>query len=473
MSDSALQSLVLATLQPAPDFSHLDLLRQHRYSRPAQQRKLLRWLDQSGLALYFLHRLQQHSAADHLPPSLREALEQRAASNRTRTTAMLDEFRRLTACFAANDVQFCVLKGFALTPEFCPAPHLRHQTDFDFLVAPGDLAHAARALESLGPVGQRYAQTEIRPTGQLTFATPLLHVPTAADDIYALPRHCELDLLPSLQLDSHGALLHALHDPLARIHHKTLGTLSFPALADDDAFSLQVLHTFSHLLGSWVRVSWLFEVANFLDQHRDNAPLWNSVIQRQTENQPALPGFVPPNPATQPFANREAFGLILALTQSLFTARIPQPLADWCLTPLPAPIAAWVAQFGRRFAYAELDGTKLTLFIHGRFFQDGRAWPSYVRSRLFPFGRRSLIGSVSTTAPGARIRATVFQWLHSMRRALFHLRELLSWPVEAVRWKRALLATHRQRALMPPRSNSARNATPSGSVLNGWARFPD
>jgi hypothetical protein len=468
MSDSTLQSLVIAALQPMPDFSSLNLLCQPRYSRPAQQNKLLRWLDQSGLALYFLHRLRQYSVADRLPASLREVLERRLVSNRARTAAMLDEFRRLTACFEANGIQFCALKGFALTPDFCPAPHLRHQTDFDFLFASGDLARAAHALESLGPVDQRYTQTEIRPTGQLTFATPLFHVPTAADDIYAPARHRELDLLPSLQLDFHGASLHAPHDPLASIQHKTLGTVVFPALADDKAFSLQVLHCFSHLLGSWVRLSWLFEIANFLDLHHDNAPVWHSVVQRQTENQAATP-----NAATEPFANREAFGLILTLTQSLFAARIPQPLADWCLMPLPAPIAAWVAQFGRRFAYADLNGSKLTLLVHRHFFQDRRAWPAYLRSRLFPFGRRSSLGSVSTAAPGARMKAIVFQWLHSMRRALFHLRELVSWPVEAIRWKRALLAAQKQSALLPPQSNSVRTTTPSGGVLAGLARFPD
>jgi len=38
--------------------------------------------------------------------------------------------------FNRDGVRFVALKGFTLTPAFCPAPHLRHQTDFDFLVAP-------------------------------------------------------------------------------------------------------------------------------------------------------------------------------------------------------------------------------------------------------------------------------------------------------------------------------------------------
>jgi hypothetical protein len=80
---------------------------------------------------------------------------------------------------------------------------------------------------------------------------------------------------------------------------------------------------------------------------------------------------------------------------------------------------------------------------------------------------------VSTAASGARIRANVSQWLHSMRRVLFHFRELLSFPVDAIRWKRAVRNAHRQRALVPPRSDPVRSAKPSGTSLSGLARLPD
>ena len=389
MRDSAkLKSQAIAAFRHTPDFSITESLHS---ATPRQQNNLLRWLDQSGLALYLLHRLSQHNTADRLPRQFREALDHRQASNRARTADMLEEFRRIVTSFSATatktsvPVPFCALKGFSLSPDFCPAPHLRHQTDFDFLVGPEFLSQAVRALESLG-----YAQTEVRSTGQLTFATPLRHIPSADDDIYAIPRHREVDLLPSLSLDFHGASLNAPSDQLARAHRTTLGDFSFPALAADDAFSLQILHTFSHLLGSWIRLSWLVEIAAFLETHRDNASLWHSVIQRNTNNDASIAT------TRNQDSNRQAFGLILSLTHHLFATPIPQPLSDWCVQPqtLPAPIAAWVAQFGQRFALAPLNGSKLTLFVHRQFIPDRRAWRSYLLARLFPVGRRSSIGSV-------------------------------------------------------------------------------
>jgi hypothetical protein len=443
-----------------PDFSVADSL---HHATLSQQNDLLRWMDKSGLALYFLDRANQQNAADRLPEKFREALNRRQASNRVRTTDMLEEFRRIVAALSATTavaggpIPFCAIKGFSLTPDFCAAAHLRHQTDFDFLVSPAHFAAAAGALESLG-----YSKTELRPTGQITLATPLRHIPSVADDIYAPPRHREVDLLPSLHLDFHGASVYAPSDHLTRA---TLGDFFFPVLAPDDAFSLQVLHTFSHLLGSWIRLSWLVEIARFLETHRDNVSLWHSVIQRNTSSGTAT---------TSHEDNHQAFGLILSLTNRLFATPIPQPLSAWCAPQtLPAPITAWVTQFGRRFALAGLDGTKLTLFVHRQFIPDRRTWRTYLFARLFPFGRNSSIGSVSIASPGARMRTRVSQWLHSMRRVLFHARELVSLPVEIIRWKRALRAVREQHVLVPQQSDPERTSTPSGAALAGLARLPE
>jgi len=448
-SGATLKSQVLSSFRPDSDFAITGSL--HR-APASQHRSLLRWLDESGLALYFLDHLRQHAVVDRLPGTFREALELRLTSNRARTADMFEEFRRILTAFRHNEVRFCALKGFSLVPGFCPAPHLRHQTDFDFLIAPESLPQASRALECLG-----YAQTEVRATGQLTFATPLLHVPSAQDDIYARPRHREADLLPTLNLDFHGANVHLANDQLDRVQSASLCGIDFPILAPDDAFSLQILHTLSHFLGSWIRLSWLIEIANFLNAHRQDNALWRSVIARQNSHG----------------TNREAFGLILALTNSLLSTKIPEALDAWCLQPLPIPIAAWVTQFSQRFAAADLHGTKLTVFVHREFFHDRRAWRAYLLTRLFPFGRRSSIGRVSTAASGARIKANVSQWLHSVRRVLFHVRELLSFPMDAIRWKRAVRNAHRQRALVPPHSDPVRSAKPSGTSLAGLARLPD
>jgi hypothetical protein len=461
MREKHLKSLAISALRSDPDLSHLHILHS---ATDTQHRKLLRWLDQSGLALYFLDRLQQYNAVDQLPDSLRHALEMRLTANRHRTADMLDEFRRVTNSFTEFGVTFCALKGLSLVPEFCHTPHLRHQTDFDFLVGPEALPQATRALKSHG-----YVQQEVRPSGEITFSTLQTHVPSAADDIYAAPRHREIDLHTSLHLDFHSVFISTPMDQPPRVRSKSFENLSFPALVADDMFTLQVLHAFSHFLGSWVRLSWLLEIAYYLDVHRQDDLLWHSIVQGQ-QNAAPVTGIA---------FNRNAFGLILSLTQEIFPSSRPLPSAlnDWCIQSLPVPIQAWIRHFGRRFAQADLNGSKLSLFIHREFVAldtraKRRAWRRYALRRIFPVGRHSSIGKVSVASLRAKIRANAYQRLHSMRRVLFHLRELVSFPVEVIRWKRALRAFQGPRACTLSQSDSLR-ANSGTTAGTNFARFPD
>jgi hypothetical protein len=464
MRDTQLKSLVMSALSFDPDVSRLHTVRN---ASDTQHRRLLRWLDQSGLALYFLNRLQQLNAADQLPNTLRHELETRLAANRERSADMFDEFRRVANSFTDAGVTFCAIKGLSLVPEFCPAQHLRHQTDFDFLISPNSLMHATRALASQG-----YVQQEIRSSGEVIFSTPQMHVPSAADDIYARPRHREIDMLPSLRMDFHGASISTRMDQLARVRTKRIEDLSFPVLAADDMFALQVLHAFSHFLGSWVRLSWLLEIAYFLEVHHHNDLLWHSVIERQQGGAPV--GGIS--------FDREVFGLVLSLVQEVFPSSRPLPsrLHDWCVQPLPIPIQAWIRHFGRRFARADLNGSKVSLFVYREFVATDtragrRACNRYLLRRIFPVGRRSSIGKVSIAPSRAKIRANVYQWLHSVRRALFHLCELVSFPLEVIRWKRALRFFQRQRTRPLSQFDSVRvnSGARSGKALGTLARFPD
>jgi Uncharacterised nucleotidyltransferase len=448
MRDSALKAAVIAVLGPSPDFSGLSVVKR---CKGQDQRSLLRWLDESGLALYLLHQLQQHQALDTVPAAFRQALERRLASNRERTLDMLGEFRRLVQAFDERGVRFCALKGFSLMPDFCPSPHLRHQTDFDFLVAPEWMENAKQTMKSCG-----YAQQEIRNHGEVTFGTPLQHVPSPDDDIYGRPRHREVDLLASLRQQEHGVSIDARTDCLNRAQEATMHQIRFPVLALDDRFTLQVFHAFKHLLGSWVRLSWLLEIGHFMDVHQNDEDLWRSVAAR----------------AGQSPTTRNAFGLILSLTQGLFPRPIPHGLQEWCVRPLPDRLAIWVNVLGPRWAVSGLDGGKLTLLVHREFLDDPRGWNSYVASRIFPFGRNSSIGRVSTTAPGTRIKAQASQWLHSMRRAMFHVRELAFLPLETIRWHHALRSAEKQRTFASSRSddNGMQSGAASSRALAGVAR---
>jgi hypothetical protein len=120
-------------------------------------------------------------------------------------------------------------------------------------------------------------------------------------------------------------------------------------------------------------------------------------------------------------------------------------LADWCLQSLPPRIELWVAHFGMHTAVSDLDGAKLTLFVHREFVDDRNHWNSYLSDRIFPVGRHASIGTVANNDSWTRITAKVEQWRHTMRRSIFHVQSLFSLPVHAIRWKFALRSIERQR----------------------------
>jgi hypothetical protein len=421
MREAFLKRAILSVLKPKPDLAPIGVLRN---CDRARNKRLLLWLDQSGLALHFLDRLQHEKALDLVSADLRQALEQRAQQNRVRMHAMLNEFNNLNKSFTNHGVRYSALKGFTLVPEYCPDPSLRHQTDFDFLIAPESAKDASQALVSCG-----YELQESDDKGEMTFGTPLLHIPSRHDNIYDVPRHRQVDLHTALWHEAHCVSIGAPVDCLNRLRRKSLLGVAFPVLAEDDMFLLHVFHVFQHLLASWIRLSWLFELDHFLGTHEQDAALWHSVRDR----------------ASGDAKLRRALGLILRLTNQIFPRRLPPILEECFLAPLPRNPETWVQQFGAIWAISDLPGNKLTLFVHRDFVNDPNLWRKYLRGRIFPLHLRSSIGLGAHLSQMVRVKARVGRYIYALGRVVFHVREMASLALEAIRWRRALRSVPSQR----------------------------
>jgi hypothetical protein len=429
MRDREAKAAILAALGPERNRAEIEaLLRPLRSTTLEQLRRLLRWLDQSGLALYFLASVQKRGRTEVLTPEFRAALESRMASNESRSADMFEEFQKVVDAFKREKVRFCAMKGFSLIPDFYPSVALRHQTDFDFLVAPESIENASRVLVSIG-----YISNGVDEAGDCTFATPLQHVPSATDNIYAIQRHREIDLATSVRMAIHGVTVDLPLDFLERIECRDVAGFRFPALSTGDTFFVHVLHAFRHLLGSWIRASWLLEIAYFLERHFTNDELWAEIVRRAGGN----------------FKTQNAFGLVLSLVKNAFRQESPAILDNWCIQMLPRRVQTWVNTFGTATLLADLQGTKTTLFVHREFIDAPDAWRSYVTHRLFPFGGGAAIGNIATASTSARMVARATQWSHSARRVVFHAAELFAFPFHMVRWKLALRSIDRQRLAMP------------------------
>ena len=211
MPDPHCKRTILAVLSYEPDFSGLA-------SFPALNsqdgQRTLRWMDQSGLSLMFLHQLQSLGRMGSISNNWRNALQQRSTRNIERTRDLLEEFKRVNHAFQQHGVIAVALKGFTLVPDFCEDFFLRHQSDLDFLIYPDSIENAADALQSLG-----YFTTHLNTAGESCFVTPLRHIPSSDDDLYALQHHRQVDLHIAICEDSPWLSLELPQDCLQ--HAKT------------------------------------------------------------------------------------------------------------------------------------------------------------------------------------------------------------------------------------------------------------
>ncbi len=436
MHNAAAKRAVLQALQPAPDFSHLASLPS---PQSTQGRQLLRWLDQSGLALPFLNSVQSANQPRHSERSPRSeeslfsshpshpssplssdwhvVLNERMERNSSRFLDMLDEFRRLNTAFRTRNVFAITLKGFSLTPDFCQNPLLRHQSDFDLLVDPSVVPLAAEVLHSLG-----YSTPRLSFSDESCFTTPLTRIPSFRDDLYALQHHRQVDLHVSLVESSPWLNPQLPTDCSSHAVPMTILDVHFFALSLPDRFLTQVLHAFRHASRSWLRLSWLLEIAHCLELHRENESLWRSVIER----------------AGNGLLTRRAFALTLSLCNRLYQCPIPSHLHSWFADSITPSLRAWLDHFSMNWALADWPGNLTNLLLAGDFISDARLRHRYIASRLLPNQAQLSIAPSSlprkTKSPAWRFH----QWQYLFLRSSAHLKDVFRLPLQQLRWRRAL-----------------------------------
>jgi len=382
-----------------------------------QGAKLMQWLDQSGLALPFLNSVNSHSAGACLPAEWRNALEGRRGRNTVRFQDMLAEFQRLNDAFRSQGVTAVTLKGFSLVPDFCEDPSLRHQTDFDFLVNPQDVEAAAEVLQSCG-----YSTPQLSYSGESCFTTPLHHVPSRTDDLYAVQHHRQVDLHVSLTEISPWFQLDFPSRGKEGILPMNISGISYNSLSIEDRFLVQVLHAFRHSFRSWLRLSWLVEIGHCMDLHHDDDSLWKRLLE-QTGNGPLM---------------RRIFAFILSLTHRLFESRIPPRIELWAEEGMTPTLRAWLEHFSEGWAIADWPGSLSNLFLASDFIGESSLRKKYLVSRLVPKRERLTIEIRNTSNLERSLTWQVQRWNYVAHRAAVHLADLVRLPLEQLRWQRAL-----------------------------------
>jgi hypothetical protein len=320
---------------------------------------LLRWLDESGLALYLAQRFDDYGLYKEIHSGVRGALDERMEANRRRTSVLLSEFQRVNAAIQRAGVRYAVIKGFSLTPEFCCEPWLRHQSDIDLLVAPADAVGTIEALRSLG--------YELEPddgSGELCLAIRSGHVPSAHDFIYDSPRNQHVEIHTSFYEPHCGVSLEVGEKWAEQIEWREVGGVRYPGVDLRHRFVMQVLHVFRHL-ASWARTAWLYEIAYFAERFRNEREVWCR-IDGLLHDQKV----------------RRACGVVCAMVANTFGIQFPAIVQETWIEPLPPRQAAWISRYGESWMLSDfLRASKAGLLLQREFADSSLAWWSYRAKR--------------------------------------------------------------------------------------------
>jgi hypothetical protein len=411
-----------------------------------QWKHTLQWLDDAGLAFYFLQTLKDEHASASVPPSVLSRLERNFACNQLRIEEMVRRFDAINRNFNDAGVRYTVIKGFSLVPQFCPRVTLRHQADLDYLVDERSLPAACRVLANAGYGSQAscsrkefvFVSSGKKPSRSEAQYSP--HTPQAVE----------------LHTDIWHDDMHGVHGipklfsvEQARTHH--WNNLTFPAQVDEDAFLLQVLHACDHLFTHWIRISSLLEIGYFLRRRASDLELWSGIEERARDSA----------------VLREFVVIATEMSARLFAAPIPEVVRGWSASIHPKT-RAWIDNYARDWALGGLPvyefsffpRSKLALFLIHQYKSASRVKESQ-SPKQEASSRPGRIALFIRDTPVLVWNAHRWRRQRLLRRGVFYILAELRYVAEIPRWwwrNRANLRTAPS-VLWPSDSRRSRKAS--------------
>jgi hypothetical protein len=406
------EAVLLAFCTPLPD----ECVRLRGLSQ-GQWRRLLLWLDYSGLALYFLDRINELQICDWLPAEALDGLRQRQIDNAERTRTLIEESIDLQKEFQQAGLRYAVLKGLSNWPVSTPRADLRSQFDLDFLIAEEDLDEGRRTMERRGY--RLYSTTgmswEFRRNER-----PGLSI----KDIYKP--------MPSFLVELHTKDRRpGQRRLLDHTETRELFGMSMPVLSPADQFISQGLHAFKHVCTEFPRASHLLEFRRHVIARAKDAGFW-SEVRDLAQCDPNAP---------------MRLGAVILLISGVMGEFAPHELTHWTTDQIPREVALWIELYGKRTVLARFPGSKLYLLLQREL---GRACPLPVRPIHRKIVPLYLPLPVVHAAPNETLRVRTSRYRMQLEviltRAYFHIVQGARCYWELRRFRRQLALLRRRAA---------------------------
>jgi hypothetical protein len=398
------EAALLIFCEPFPRqcFRLLDLSRREWQS-------LLRWLDISGLALYFLDRIVALKLTEWLPPGVLARLQKNLADNTQRTRGMIAESIAIQQRFQEASLSYATLKGLSLWPSSVSRAELRSQFDLDFLVAEESAPEARRILEQRG--------YRLYVVSGRSWEFKLNEKPgVSLKDLYkAQPSHA-VELHVESRVPGHSS-------PLERAEKRHLHGCTMPVLSPVDLFLGQGLHAYKHVCSEFSRVAHLLEFRRHVLSRRDDHAFWNELEKTAVGNPRACMGL----------------GVVTLLIAHVMGDFAPEALTGWTVACLPRSARLWVERYGRRAVFGSIPGSKLYLLLQRELENAGVPAKRSLQQILFPVRLpRPIIRAFPNETFSVRLGRYRMQLHFILLRLRFHVVEGLRYAWESHRWRRQI-----------------------------------
>lgn len=374
-----------------------------------QWKRLLRWLDISGLALCFFDRVSESQLGNLLPGPVFARLQQNLSDNTKRTRGMITESIAIQKEFQADCLRYAVLKGLSHWPGAVPRPELRSQFDLDFLVVEKDVQGAQRILERRG---YRLYATSGRSLEFKRNEFPGISL----KDMYKDTGSWAVEL----HVKSCGSSSPSLFD---RLEWREFGGFSMPVLSPVDLFLGQGLHAYKHICSEFSRAAHLLEFRRHVLFRGCDESFWNDLQARAAENP----------------RSSVALGVITLLITEVMGKFAPEALTSWTVSRLPRPARLWVNMYGHRAVLESFPGSKLYLLLQQELENSGLTPKRSVRQSLIP---SRLPPPVIRASPNELLSSQLRRYRMQINlfagRLRFHLVEGIRFVWELNRWRRHL-----------------------------------
>lgn len=370
---------------------------------------LLRWLDISGLALYFLDRIVELQLCHWLPSAILNRLQQNLKDNAERTRGMIAESIAIQQRFQEARLFYAKLKGLSLWPGSVSRPELRSQFDSDFLVT---AESAPRARQILEDRGYRLYAVSGRSWEFKRNEKPGISL----KDLYkASPSHT-VELHIESPVPGHSSLLD-------RVEWRDLYGLTMPVLSSVDLFLGQGMHAHKHVCSEFSRAAHLLEFRRHILARRHDYVFWKEVQSRAHDSPRASLGI----------------GVVTLLSTRVMGDFAPKALTSWTVECLPQSARLWIEMYGRRVVLGNFPGNKLYLLLQRQLEFAGLPAKRSIRQALLP---SRLPPPVMRAFPNETFSVRLARYRMQVHfvflRLRFHIVEGVRYLWETHRWRRSM-----------------------------------